>query len=432
MPSLITRPRLIVSLLPLLASACTPYAHFKAQPLDAAASAARLSERHLAGKTWTLASLTDEAVKHHPDIAVARAKYATAVAAIRTASERPNPTLAVAPQVVTPFTKWIAGTYGVDFDWTFETAGKRSKRALVAHALVRAAAADVIGATWKVRSAVRKAYLEVYASEARATLFADAIAQQDELLKALNDRIKAGSESRSATTQARLLQAQMKLLAAESAKLAAVARASLSEALGMSLQGIAGAHFSFAAFETSSASAPSKQKALSHRADVLAALADYAAAEATLRLEIAKQYPDLHLNPGYQLDAGENKWTLGIGLTLPFLNHNQGAVGDAEAKRKESAAMFNAVQAKVLAEYDRAAAGLAAAKAKLATTDELLTEQAEQIAGEERLFKAGSGDRTALLSAKVERATTLTARIDALADIQAAIGALEEATQTAK
>jgi outer membrane protein TolC len=36
---------------------------------------------------------------------------------------------------------------------------------------------------------------------------------------------------------------------------------------------------------------------------VLAALADYAASEAALRLEIAKQYPDIHLNPGYQLDA---------------------------------------------------------------------------------------------------------------------------------
>jgi hypothetical protein len=35
-----------------------------------------------------------------------------------------------------------------------------------------------------------------------------------------------------------------------------------------------------------------------------------------------------------------------------------------------------------------------------------------------------------LLSAKVERATTLTSRIDALAEIQAAIGELEAATQT--
>ena len=44
--------------------------------------------------------------------------------------------------------------------------------------------------------------------------------------------------------------------------------------------------------------------ALTHRADVLAALAEYAAAEALLRSEIAKQYPDIHLNPGYSFDTG--------------------------------------------------------------------------------------------------------------------------------
>lgn len=417
----------VLGLMPLLATTCT---HFTAHPLDAAASAARLTDRRLSAKTWTLKSLTEEALKNHSDIAVARAKYETAVAAVRTAGERPNPTIALAPQVVTPWTNWIAGTYSVDFDWTIETAGKRSKRLNVAHAKVRAAAADVIDATWKVRAAVRKSFLEVYATGQRAKLLNEAIAQQDVLLKAFDERIKAGAESRSATSQARLLQAQMRLQAAESARLGAVARALLAEALAMSVRGLDGAHFSFDAFEKSNPSIPGRKKALTHRADVLASLAEYAAAEATLRLEIAKQYPDLHLNPGYSFDTGENKWTLGIGLTLPILNQNKGAIGEADAKRKEAATMFESVQAKVLAEYDRAAVTLTAARAKLDTTDALLDEQAQQVASEERLLKAGSGERTALLSAKVERAVTLTARVDALAEIQAALGGLEEATQT--
>lgn len=414
--------------LPLL-TGCAQFARYSARPLDADASAARLTSRKLGGKTWTLQSLTDDAVKHHPEIAVARAKYDTAVAAVRTAGERPNPTVALSPQLVTPF-KWIAGTYAIDFDWTFETAGKRTHRQSIAAAQVNAAAAGVIDATWRVRSAVRKAFLEVYAAGQREKVLNDAIAQQGELLKAFDDRVKAGSESRSATIQARLLQAQMKLQAAESAKVASVARASLSQALGMSLQGLDGARFSFATFESAKAGAPGRKKALTHRADVLAVLSEYAAAEAALRLEIAKQYPDVHLNPGYQLDAGENKWDIGVGLTLPMLHHNQGAVGEAEAKRKEAAANFEAVQAKVLAEYDRASASLAAARKKLATTDALLDEQTKQIESEERQIKAGSGDRTALLSAKVERATTLASRIDALADIQAALGELEAAAQT--
>ncbi len=417
----------VAGVLPVLVSACT---QFTPHPLDPAACAARLTDRHLGARTWTLQSITDEAVTHHPAIAVARAKYETAVAALRTAGERPNPTIALSPQIVTPFTKWIAGTYGVDFDWTMETAGKRGRRLDVAHAQVRAAAANVIDATWNVRSAVRKAFLEVYAAEQRTKLLNDAIAQQAELLSALDERIKAGAESRSIASQARLLQAQMRLQAAESAKLAAVARAALAEALAMPVRGLDQALFSFAAFESSAPSVPGRQKALTHRADVLAALAGYAAAEATLRLEIAKQYPDLHLNPGYSLDAGENKWRLGIGLTLPILNRNQGAIGEAEAKRKEAAAAFESVQAKVLGEYDRAAATLAAARTKLSTTDALLEEQAQQIASEDRIVKGGSSDRSALLSAKVERAATLASRVEALAEIQAALGALEEAAQT--
>src|SRR5678816_580710 len=105
----------------LVATACAGCLHFTPHPLDPARNAARLTGHSLSSKTWTLRALVDEAVRHQPDIAVARAQYETARAAIRTAGERPNPTVALTPQVVTPWPSWIAGTYGVHFDWTFET-----------------------------------------------------------------------------------------------------------------------------------------------------------------------------------------------------------------------------------------------------------------------------------------------------------------------
>ena len=413
-----------------LAVASAGCAHFTSKPLDAAANAAKLSGRRLSGRTWTLKALVDEAVRTHPDVAVARAQYETAKAAIGTAGEKPNPTIAISPQIVTPL-DWMAGTYGVDFDWTFETADKRSHRLEVAHEGVRAAAAHVVEATWKVRASVRKALLELFAAEHKSALLADTVKKQNEVLKLLDERIIAGASSRRETAQPRLLQAQIRLQESDAAKGAALARASLAEALGMSTAGLVDAKFSFAAFEGEPGKRTAHRRAaLTHRADVIAALADYAAAEATLRLEIAKQYPDIHLNPGYQLDGGANKWTLGIGLTLPILNHNQGPIGEAEAKRKESAAKFNAVQAKVLADCDRATAAVGAAREKIATTDALLGEQKKQLESEQRLVAAGEGDRLALLSAQVEQATTLVSRLDALVELQAALGALEEATQS--
>jgi outer membrane protein TolC len=53
-------------------------------------------------------------------------------------------------------------------------------------------------------------------------------------------------------------------------------------------------------------------------------LQDYTASQAALQAEIAKQYPDLRLGPGYDWDQGDHKWLLlGISLTLPILNRNE-------------------------------------------------------------------------------------------------------------
>jgi outer membrane protein TolC len=406
-------------------------ARYSPRPLDAEHRATRLTSRSLGGKTWTLRTLTQQGLANSADVAVARAQYETARAALGTAGERPNPTIALSPQIVTPWTNWIAGTYTVDFDWPIETAGKRARRMDVASAQARAAAAHVIEAHWKVGAAVRKAMLDLYVAERRTTLLGEALAKQTEVLKLVEDRIKAGAASAMETSQPRLLAAQLRLQSSDATKSAALARAALAEALTMSTSGLSGAKFSFAAFEgVPGTRASHRRAALTHRADVIAALADYAAAEAALRLEIAKQYPDIHLSPGYQLDAGENKWTLGIGLTLPILNQNKGPIAEAEAKRKEAAAKFDAVQARVLADCDRAAAGVTAARAKLATTDGLLAEQDRQIESLQRIVAAGEGDKVSIVSAEVERAATRISRLDALADLQAALGAMEEATQT--
>jgi len=404
-------------------------AHFSPKPLDAGASASRISNRRLAGRTWTLKALVDEAVRSHPEVALARAQYATAKAAIRTAGEKPNPTLVLTPQLVGPF-NWMEGTYGVELDWTFETAGKRGKRVDVARANVNAAACRVVEASWKVRAAVRKALLELYAAERRTSLVADAIAKQDELLKMIDARVKAGAVSHLEMAQPRLLLVQLRMQQADAGKASALARASLAESLGMSTAGLSDAKFSFAAFEGSKGQRTSHRKAaLTHRADVLASLADYAAAEAVLRLEIAKQYPDVHFNPGYQFDAGTDKWGLGLSITLPILNQNQGAIGEAEAKRREAAAKFDVMQTKVLAECDRAAAAARSARVKVATADSLIAEQGRQFETEKRLVAAGEGDKLTLLTAEVERATTAITRLDAIVELQAALGAMEEATQ---
>jgi outer membrane protein TolC len=60
----------------------------------------------------------------------------------------------------------------------------------------------------------------------------------------------------------------------------------------------------------------------------------------------------------------------------------------------------------------------------------MLAEQNQQIESFQRIVAAGEGDRTAVVSAQVELATTRIAQLDAMVELHAALAALEEATQT--
>src|SRR6185369_12284368 len=97
-----------------------------------------------------------------------------------------------------------------------------------------------------------------------------------------------------------------------------------------------------------------RRRALLSRSDVRQAVAAYAAAEATLALELARQYPDVHLGPGYQFDEGQNKWSVGLSVDLPIVNRNEGPIAEAAAARDEAAARLLATQASAIADVEQA------------------------------------------------------------------------------
>jgi outer membrane protein TolC len=172
------------------------------------------------------------------------------------------------------------------------------------------------------------------------------------------------------------------------------------------------------------------RQALVSRADILGALAEYAATQSALQLEIAKQYPDLHLNPGYEYDQGNNKWGLGLSLELPLLNHNQGPIAEAKARRAESAAKFNALQARVLSEIEQAVAGYRAAAKKAASADALSQELVTQGHAAQALLDAGEISRLELAQRQLELTTAALTQLAALVSAQAALGALDDALQS--
>ena len=176
-------------------------------------------------------------------------------------------------------------------------------------------------------------------------------------------------------------------------------------------------------------SAEVRRAALQSRADILAALSDYAASEATLQLEIAKQYPDVHLSPGYQFDQGDNKWTLGITFDLPVLNQNQGPIAEAMARREEAAAKFNALQAKVLAEIENAVAAFRVSETNSALLDALAKEQIRQREAVEAQARAGAAERLDVVNSEVELAAGELAQLDGRVKLLQSVVALEDAVQ---
>ncbi|MGH8023403.1 MAG: TolC family protein, partial [Limisphaerales bacterium] len=167
--------------------------------------------------------------------------------------------------------------------------------------------------------------------------------------------------------------------------------------------------------------------------DVRGALAAYAASQAALQLEIANQYPDIHLGPGYAYNAGnagDNEWQLGLTITLPVFNRNRGAVHEAEAKRSQAAAHFLVVQSAAISEIDIALAGYDSALKESAIAQSLRDNLRRQLNSVKAQARLGETDALALADAESAYYTGAQNRLNAMIKAQEALGALEDAVQS--
>lgn len=271
---------------------------------------------------------------------VARARWQTAQAAELTAGARPNPTLSASPtfnfdaaSAVSPW-KPVA-----NLDLPIETAGKRGLRLARARQQAEAARHEFFVVAWRVRSGVGAALEELFYSgllsgnaEQRVTL----LKQQLDLTE---QRQRAGEVSPADVTAARLAHEKSKLEHDLARERNATAKARLAEAVGVPAREFAELPMAYGPWSpqlSAAELAKLREATLLGRPDLRAALASYEAAQLALQLEIAKQYPDVHLGTGYEWDQGDSKWKLfSVGVELPVLNRNQGPIAEARALLKD-------------------------------------------------------------------------------------------------
>jgi outer membrane protein, heavy metal efflux system len=380
-------------------------------------------------KTWDLRTLSLAALYFNPAIETARARLANAEAAVVTAGARPNPAVSIAPGFPSPY------LFNLDLAVPIETAGKRGHRIQSARSLDQAAQLDLADAAWRVRSGVRVALVNCLLASRNLDSLRSEEEFRREQASILEQRLAVGEISRPEVDLARIELSKMRLVIAAAEGRVSESNAALAASIAIPVGALQGIDFSWTDLDSppsaeSLSSAVIQQDAVLNRLDVRRSLAQYAAAEAELQLEISKQYPDFQIGPGYTYEERNSFFTIGFSTTLPVFNRNQGPIAEAEARRTEAAAAFLAKQAQVVAESEEALALYTAALKELAEADQSLrTLQDAQLQTMHQAIHLGEEDRLALNGMQIDISVLARTRLDALARAQGALGELEDAVQ---
>jgi outer membrane protein TolC len=351
----------------------------------------------------------------------------TAQATILTAKARSNPSLSVgggwsnSPESPVVF--------HFDPAVTMETAGKRGWRILESEKLMEAARVLVSETAWRVRSRVRAAWLDYLMAVRALEVLRNERETRAEAVAILEKRLSVGESSRPEANVARIALISVEVDAKAAETSVEEARAALASVIGLPSPPVVDTQ----ALPATPASLPSAevQKAgLLHRADIRRTLLEYAAAEAKLHLEIANQYPDIQLSPGYSFDEGHHKIAFSPSFPIPVFNRNRGPIAEAEARRAEAEARFSGLQAQAIGEMEIALARYQGGLAELTDASERLVRiERVRVADMRRAVDAGEEDRLALVGVRIEGAVAARARLEAMRRVQSALGALEDAVQ---
>jgi len=379
-------------------------------------------------QAWDLQTVSLAALYFNPALDLARARVARADAAVVTAAARPNPALGISPGIPSPYLVTL------DFAIPIETAGKRGYRVQSARSLDQAARLDLADSAWTVLSGVRLALLNYLLAARSLELIRSEEQIRADQVKILERILSAGEIPRIDVDLTRMEQSKTEATLRAAEGQTAEARAVLAAAIGIPLAGLQDAEFSWPDLDTPPgpeflSPADIQREAVLNRLDVRRSLAQYAAAEGDLQLEIAKQYPDINIGPGYTLEEKHSFFTVGLTSTIPLFNRNQGPIAEAEARRKEAGAAFLLTQAQVIAKSERALAAYTAAFREMAQAESLYKLQESQVQTVQRGIRAGTDNRLNLDGVQIQLSILARAKLDALGRVRRALGDLEDAVQ---
>jgi outer membrane protein, heavy metal efflux system len=381
-----------------------------------------------------LKTLTLIAYYYSPELDVARAQLATAEAGVRAARGRVNPGLTASGGYNRDPASHLEA--GLSPSFTLETAGKRGYRILRAQHELESAQAGLAEATWQLRSRVRTEFFNHLLADARLALLERERRTRADIVDMFSRRVEVGEAARPELDVFRLDLILTEATFRTARGDAVQTRAALENVIGLPPGALLDARWTAPTFDAPPPADALPIKAVQragmlHRADVRRSLSDFAVADSSLRLELARQYPDLVLSPTFSFEEDFARYILAATLEpLAVLHRNQGPIALAEARREEAAVRFEALQATAIGQFERALITYGAAfDTWQQASTQLTTVQRDREDAARQALAAGEGDRLTLATAQLQTVTAARTRLDALSEVQGALGALEDAMQ---
>lgn len=404
-------------------SACAHYQRYSPAPLAPAQETARYAARRLddtalarflaahgaqaLDSSWDSRQLSLAALYFRADLAQARGALEVARAGEITAGERPYPSVsATTERAARPdegnSTPW---TFSLTAGLALELGGKRAARVEHARAVTLASRLRLEWTAWQIAQSAHLAAATAIAAEAD---LADARAETEalrELVQLLHGRYAEGQISRGEVARAESDAQTSAVAATQAARSRMEARLELAHALAVPLGSVDTLPLApdpQPACATDSLTLDSLETmALRARADVGAALADYAAAEADLRLQVAQQYPDIVVGPGIAWEQGVRRWILSLALPSIATDRARGPIAEATAKRAVQAARVTLVQDEALAAVDSSAAACVTARRDVLVADSLVNITREQLRIADLAYQRGETGQTEVAFARL-------------------------------
>lgn len=381
---------------------------------------------------WNLATLTALAHEVRVDLAVARAERASADAARQSAQGTRNPGFDFTAEHHSARggngSPW---TFGLALELPLTGASRRTARLARADAESGEAQWQLALRAWQVRSEVRDAYVRWHLAQLAAAALDSERALRRRETALFDKRLAVGAVGAIEPARARQRESDTARQHAAAVRAVQRARDELAQAVGLAPDTIGGMVLAALPAEVPPIQRTDllQRTALHDRLDVRAALERYAASEAALQLEIARQIPELSIKPGYAWDQGDNRWSLGLSALLPLLDRNSGPIAEARTQREVQAARFLALQARAIAELHGAQQRAAAARADLDAARAQAAQEAAIAARVERRLASGDADRLEQVGALIAGVIAQRRVVEAQAAQWQALGSLEDAVQ---